>query len=144
MNQNDYRNYILPRLDVGDFPDMKASGGFDSATMTEESEVTGSIIIENVGNVDSSGLITVYITKPGDGTTTYTLPAGWTTVIDEPGGSQFTTTNVILIGNSVTIPFAYNNTGGIGDKLIDIRIANGSGGEINYTNNSKNATITVT
>lgn len=103
--------------------------------------------VTNVGNESTDGsTITLTALKP-QGTNTITslvVPSGWT--VSQVGNNLvFTTNNVMNVGDNDTIVVQYVSK----DTIVGIlrtfqgRITNGSGGEINFTNNTDSFSLLI-
>jgi len=127
-------------------PNMTAGGDFDNGNMSSGGTDTGTLRINNIGDMNSYGNITAIITHALYGTTTFTPPAGVTITDNLDGTSTLVTTNVVPFGlaNALLIPLSYTNDGIHGGSVgIQVDINDGSGGETDVSDNQAGFNITV-
>ncbi len=107
--------------------------------------------VNNVGTGNTNGVtpITLTVTLPTVGTGTarvLSLPAGWSVQSQSTAQIVFVRApNFIMqpaASNTIVIDYTSNDAIGIG-KAFTATIANGSGGEINYNNNTKTQTFLI-
>jgi len=104
----------------------------------------GVIHIQNVATSDSFGTITWTITKPLNGTTTYSaIPPGVNITLDDATTTIFTTNNVIAAAGFLSFGYKYTNDNSIGTKIIEVNVYFPSGGEVKGENNSVSLDLEV-
>ena len=117
------------------------------SSIGQGNSATINYFVVNSGNSPSNDTIRVLISKPVNGTSSLTLPPGWT--IESSNASSFIIVSADAIQpgliNRVTIPSQYlhNGTNETAVRIFNIFAQPGSGGETNGTDNQSQTFVQI-